>query len=226
MSRSTAPRVVCFDLGGVLVRICRSWDEACVQAQLPFRDALAFASEAMLSRRKDVVDRYQRGELESDAYYVELSRAVDGLYSTTEVAQIHAAWTLEEYPGSLELIQELNRLPNVATACLSNTNAVHWHRLAGEDGRTEYPAVLALRHRLASHLLRCAKPDAIIYEHARAAFFEPLAGRPEDIIFFDDLPENIAAASAAGWTAFQVDTHADPPSQMRAHLVSLGLLSR
>ena len=81
MSRSTSPRVVCFDLGGVLVRICRSWDEACVQAQLPFRDALAFASEAMRTRRKDVVDRYQRGDLESDLYYAELSLAVDRLYS-------------------------------------------------------------------------------------------------------------------------------------------------
>jgi HAD superfamily hydrolase (TIGR01509 family) len=210
----------------VLVRICRGWDEACVQAQLPFRDALAFASEEMRSRRKDVVDRYQRGDLDSDAYYVELSRAVDELYTSAEVEQIHAAWTLKEYPGALSLIQELNRLPEVTTACLSNTNAVHWRRLAGEDGLTEYPAVLALRHRLASHLLRCSKPDASIYERARATFFESLAGRPEDIIFFDDLPENVLAARAAGWTAFEVDPHADPPSQMRAHLVNLGLLSR
>jgi len=206
------------------VRICRSWDEACVQAQLPFRDALAFASEAMRTRRKDVVDRYQRGELESDIYYTELSLAVDRLYSVTEVEQIHAAWTLQEYPGALELIGELNRLPQVSTACLSNTNSAHWRRLAGEDGRAEYPAVLALRHRLASHLLRCSKPDAIIYERARAAFFEPLAGRPEDIIFFDDLPENVASARAAGWTAFQVDPQANPPAQMREHLAHLGIL--
>jgi glucose-1-phosphatase len=226
MSSSTAPRVVCFDLGGVLVRICRSWDEACVQAQLPFRNALAFGSEAMRSRRQDVVDRYQRGDLESDAYYVELSRAVDELYSIAEVEQIHAAWTLQEYPGALALIRELNRLPEVTTACLSNTNAVHWRRLAGEDGRTEYPAVLALRHRLASHLLRCSKPDASIYERARATFFESLAGRPEDIIFFDDLQENVLAARAAGWTAFLVDPLGDTPSQMRAQLVNVGVLPR
>jgi HAD superfamily hydrolase (TIGR01509 family) len=86
--------------------------------------------------------------------------------------------------------------------------------------------VLALRHRLASHLLRCAKPDASIYERARASFFEPLAGHPEDIIFFDDLPENVAAARAAGWTAFEVDPHADTPGQMRKHLASVGILTR
>lgn len=207
------------------MRICRSWDEACVQAQLPFRDALAFASEAMRSRRKEVVDRYQRGDLESGAYYVELSRAVDELYSIAEVEQIHAAWTLKEYPGALELIQELNRLPGVTTACLSNTNAVHWRRLAGEDGRAEYPAVLALRQRLASHLLGCSKPDASIYERAAASFFESRSGRPQDIVFFDDLPENVLAARAAGWTAFEVDPHGDTPSQMRMLLVSVGLLA-
>jgi FMN phosphatase YigB (HAD superfamily) len=140
------------------------------------------------------------------------------------VEQIHAAWTLQEYPGALQLIEELNRLPEVATACLSNTNAVHWRRLAGEDGRIEYPAVLALRHRLASHLLGCAKPDAMIYERARATFFEPRAGRPEDIIFFDDLPENVASARAAGWTAFEVDPHGDTAGQMRSALVSVGVL--
>jgi FMN phosphatase YigB (HAD superfamily) len=208
----------------VLVRICRSWDEACVQAQLPFRDALAFASEAMRTRRKDVVDRYQRGELESDIYYAELSLAVDRLYSVTEVEQIHAAWTLQEYPGALALIRELNGLPLVTTACLSNTNTAHWRRLAGEDGRAEYPAVLELRHRLASHLLRCSKPDAEIYERAAAAFFEQVPGRPEDIIFFDDLPENVASARAAGWTAFEVDPHGDTPGQMRKRLVSCGIL--
>lgn len=208
------------------MRICRSWDEACVQAQLPYRNPAAFASEVMRSRRKDVVDRYQRGELEADAYYVELSLAVDGLYSIPEVELIHAAWTLQEYPGALELIQELNGVPGVTTACLSNTNAVHWRRLAGEDGLTEYPAVLALRHRLASHLLGCSKPDAIIYERARTTFFESLAGRPEDIIFFDDLPENVASARAAGWTAFEVDPHGDTPAQMREALVSVGVLAR
>jgi FMN phosphatase YigB (HAD superfamily) len=130
---------------------------------------------------------------------------------------------LNEYPGALGLVQELNRLPGVTTACLSNTNAAHWRRLANEDGRAAYPSVLELRQRLASHLLGCAKPDAQIYARAQAAFFGDQGGTPEQIVFFDDLLENVEAARAQGWTAFQVDHEGDTVRQMRTHLAHAGL---
>ncbi|MEO8178699.1 MAG: HAD family hydrolase [Deltaproteobacteria bacterium] len=216
-------RVVCFDLGGVLVRICRSWDQACEQIGLPYRSPGLLATEAWRMRRKAVVDRYQLGGLSAGDYHEELSRALEGLYSAEEVERIHEAWTLKEYPGALELVRELNRLPGVATACLSNTNAAHWRRLSNEDGSAEYPSVLELEHRLASHLLGCAKPDAEIYARAQATFFGARQGAPEQIFFFDDLPENVEAARAQGWSAFQVDHEGDTVSQMRAQLARAGL---
>jgi glucose-1-phosphatase len=216
-------RVVCFDLGGVLVRICRSWDQACEQIGLPYRSPSLLATESARMRRKAVVDRYQLGALSAGAYHEELSRALDGLYSALEVERIHDAWTLKEYPGALQLVRELNRLAGVTTACLSNTNAAHWRRLANEDGSSEYPSVLELEHRLASHLLGCAKPDAEIYARAQATFFAERPGAPEQILFFDDLLENVEAARAQGWTAFQVDHEGDTVSQMRAHLARAGL---
>jgi len=216
-------RVVCFDLGGVLVRICRSWDQACEQIGLPYRSPGLLSTEAWRMRRKAVVDRYQLGGLSVEAYHEQLSLALEGLYSAAEVERIHGAWTLEEYPGALALVRELNQLPGVTTACLSNTNAGHWRRLANEDGRAEYPSVLELEHRLASHLLGCAKPDAEIYARAQAVFFGARGGAPEQILFFDDLLENVEAARAQGWTAFQVDHEGDTVSQMRAHLARAGL---
>jgi FMN phosphatase YigB (HAD superfamily) len=216
-------RVVCFDLGGVLVRICRSWDQACGQLGLPYRSPEQLATEAWRMRRKAVVDRYQLGGLSAAAYHEELSRALEGLYSPAEVERIHDAWTLEEYPGALALVRELNQLPGVTTACLSNTNAGHWRRLANEDGSAEYPSVLALQQRFASHLLGCAKPSPEIYARAQAAFFAERSGTPEQILFFDDLPENVEAARAQGWTAFQVDHEGDTVSQMREQLARAGL---
>jgi glucose-1-phosphatase len=216
-------RVVCFDLGGVLVRICRSWDQACEQIGLPYRSPELLATEAWRTRRKAVVDRYQLGGLSAAAYHEQLSLALEGLYSAVEVELIHEAWTLKEYPGALELVQELNQLPGVTTACLSNTNAAHWRRLANEDGSAEYPSVLELQQRLASHLLGCAKPDAEIYARAQAVFFGARGGTPEQIVFFDDLLENVEAARAQGWRAFQVDHEGDTVSQMRAQLASAGL---
>jgi FMN phosphatase YigB (HAD superfamily) len=227
-------RVVCFDLGGVLVRICQTWAEACTRASLPVRSAEWLASDAWRTARRQVGDRYQSGQLECAAYFAELASLSEGLFSAAEFEQIHGAWTLEHYPGALELVRTLNAQPDVLTACLSNTNHAHWVRLVGADGRNEYPAVAELRHQLASHLLRCAKPDARIYALAQATFARAIVSqarasgaaelRPSDILFFDDLPENVLAARAAGWTAFQVDPSGDTVAQMRGWLAGAGIL--
>lgn len=216
-------KVVCFDLGGVLVRICRSWSEACRRVGLPERDVEGLAAEAWQARRHDIVERYQRGELDCSAYHAALSQALEGLYSASEVEQIHHGWTLEEYPGAFELTSHLSRLTGVTTACLSNTNHAHWQRLAGGDGRREYPSILELRHKLASHLLGCSKPGARIYELARSRFSEGGVTHPEDIIFFDDLEDNVLSARALGWTAFSIDHTGDTIRQIRRHLVASGL---
>ncbi len=223
MAPQTPPKVVCFDLGGVLVRICRSWDEACSQARLPSRSADWLASEECQTQRKDVADRYQLGQLDCREYYAALSQALRGLYSAREVESIHTAWTLEEYPGVLELIRALNGTTGVSTACLSNTNHAHWQRLAGMDGRREYSAVPELRHRLASHLVGYAKPDPQIYRLAHAKFSEAGAVQAENIFFFDDLADNVSAARLAGWTAFLVDHRGDTALQIREHLRGVGI---
>jgi HAD superfamily hydrolase (TIGR01509 family) len=221
-------RVVCFDLGGVLVRICRTWADACARAALPARNAEHLASDGWREPRRRAGDRYQSGQLQCAAYFAELAAASDGLFSAAEFERLHHAWTLDHYPGALELVRALNAQPGVVTACLSNTNHAHWVRLAGADGKNEYPAVAELRHQLASHLLGCAKPDARIYQLAYAKFSEATADqtaplRPSDILFFDDLPENVHAARAAGWTAFPVDPSGDTVTQMRGLLASAGV---
>jgi len=223
MSIDAARRVVCFDLGGVLVRICRSWGEACARAKLPARDAEWLASDAWQARRRAVGESYQRGEVTCSAYFSALVDSLDGLYTLDEVERIHTVWTLEHYPGALELVRALNARENIVTACLSNTNHAHWVRLAGVDGRSEYPAVLELRHQLASHLLGCGKPNPEIYALAQATFTRDHPLEPADIIFFDDLAENVDAARDAGWTAFQVDPTGDTIAEMRARLASVGV---
>lgn len=224
-------RVVCFDLGGVLVRICQTWAEACGRAALS-RNVEWLGSDTWIARRRQVGDRYQSGELECSEYFSELAALSEGLFTAIEFEQIHRAWTLDHYPGALEFVRALNASPGITTACLSNTNHAHWVRLIGADGKNEYPAVAALQFQLASHLLGCGKPDARIYALAYATFAEgtrSLAGsgasplNPSDILFFDDLAENVAAARDAGWTAFQVDPRGDTVAQMRGFLAGAGV---
>lgn len=207
--------VVCFDLGGVLVRICRTWAEAVATAGLDARGPHDMAEEAHVRCRRTLIDQHGTGALTNDAYYSAMSRAFDGAYSPAEMERIHHAWTLDLYPGVTELVAELNQLEHVVTACLSNTNDAHWLRLVSD----EYAPIATLRHQLASHQLRAAKPDPRIYEQALAIF----GVEPAQVLFFDDLKENVEAARRAGWQAEELDPLGDTVTQMRGHLQQRGI---
>ena len=216
-------RLVCFDLGGVLVKICRNWSEACRAAGLDVRGNSA--GERAGNLRRELMHRFGTGQLSESQWAEETALALGGLYSKSELRRIHHAWSQAEYPGALELIEELNAL-GVVTACLSNTNSAHWSRLTHREGEAplpgvpEYPAVLRMRHRHASHLLGLAKPDAAIYR----AFEQATEHAPSDLLFFDDLPENVAAARAAGWKAERVNPHGPTIAQLRRLLATHGVL--
>ncbi len=213
-------KIVVFDWGGVILRICRSWDEGCGRAGLEVRggsDAPELASE-----RRRIAHEYQIGALDCDAFCRGLADATGGLYSADEMRRIHDAWLIEEYPGVAELVARLTNTPLITTGMLSNTNHLHWAQQlhAHEGGTSRFPTARLLEHRHASHLLGIAKPEARIYER-----FEAASGfRGEDILFFDDLAENIAAARSRGWRAEQIDHTADTASQMALHLAAYGVL--
>jgi putative hydrolase of the HAD superfamily len=213
------PRVVVFDLGGVLIRICRSWAEACAAAGLPLRVDVEEADAS--GRRYELSARHGVGAMSSDEFFRAMSAALGGAYSPEEVQRVHDAWLLGEYPGVHGLIDDL-RDAGVATGVLSNTNHAHWVRLTPRHmgGTDEFPACGRVDHPHASHVLGLLKPDQAIY---RA--FERLSGAtPEEIVFFDDLAENVAAAHACGWGGKQVDHTGDTAAQMRGHLRELGVL--
>ncbi len=220
--RSNSVHLVCFDLGGVLVRICRSWEEACARIGLDVRTSDAW--ERDLPARRAVTQQYGVGGIDGDSYARRISELMGGLYSPEEINRVHDAWTIEDYPGVADLLARLNAM-GVPTACLSNTNHGHWVRLTHEEnGRTrpgppEFPVVRLIQHRYASHLMGLAKPDPAIY----AAFERAMKVKPGSILFFDDLEENIAAARQAGWIARQIDYRTDTAPQIESHLREFGL---
>ncbi len=88
-----------------------------------------------------------------------------------------------------------------------------------DRGEPQYPAFLSLDLRFGSHQLDCVKPESEIFvKCARQA-----GARPEEILFFDDLAENVAAARALGWRAETIASHGDPAGQIRRILARLGL---
>jgi FMN phosphatase YigB (HAD superfamily) len=63
-----------------------------------------------------------------------------------------------------------------------------------------FPWLAKFNHRTFSHRLGMAKPDAAIYRHAA----EGLGVAADEILFVDDLEENVAAARAAGNERYSV----------------------
>lgn len=205
----TRPRLAVFDLGGVVVRICRTWDEACAAAGVSARPARDPAAHGHLLA--PVVRAHQRGEIACDGYAAELAGILGGI-GADEVRRVHDAWILGDYPGIASAIDRIHAA-GLDTACLSNTNASHWDQLQGSE------AFRRIRTRHASHLLRLVKPDAGIYR----AFERATGASPGDIVFFDDLPENVDAARGCGWSAVLVDHAGDTAAQVIGALHAAGV---
>ena len=206
MSVASSPiRLVCFDLGGVVIRICQSWDEACAAAGIPVRDTALW--QRTHTDRLRVLAEFQTGRIDAPTFADRVSEQVAGLYSPAEILSVHHAWMLDEYAGVAALIDHVHDA-GLDTAALSNTSHDHWDRIVA------YTAVTRLRHLLASHLLGLHKPDPMIFRRLE----EQLGYRAQEIIFFDDTHENVVAANGVGWRAHLVDPEADTAQQIAAIL--------
>ena len=207
----TPPTLVCFDLGGVFIRLQPDLASACRDAGVEHRGGWEhLASDAP---RLDLIERYQVGEIDCQTYYGAMSDLSAGRYSPEEIEAIHRVWVIEPYAGLDALLDEIESA-GLATACLSNTSHSHWGPLL------QIPAIAALGTQHASHLLGLHKPDAAIYQA-----FENAVGIPgEDIVFFDDLEDNITAARAVGWDAVKIDHASETAPQIRAALEQRGVL--
>lgn len=202
-------RLVCFDLGGVLVRICRDWAQGCAAAGVDVRRTPDDPQRLHLA----ITNEHQRGALDMAGFAQQLARTLGGVYTPEEVERIHCAWLCGEYEGVDRVIERIHGA-GVETACLSNTNAAHWESLV------RYPSLRLLRHLHASHLLGLVKPDGACY-----AAFEAATGRaPGEILFFEDTAENAEAAVRRGWRAVVVDPLRETAPQIERALVEHGVL--
>lgn len=113
-----------------------------------------------------------------------------------------ASWPKGFFPGARELLASLRTQHRLA--CLSNTNAVHWGRFP------DFPAIFDTC--FASHEMGVVKPDREAYAHV----LDKLEVRASAVYFFDDLPENVAAAQTLGINAFHVTGFADIEPILRA----------
>lgn len=206
-------RLVCFDWGGVILKICRSWEEGCKAAgiKVPAKKVSALC----LAKQDALAQRFQTGQMSDKAFFRAIAKESGDFHSIEDVAAVHHAWLLGEYPGITDLIEELNAMGDLSTALFSNTNASHWARM-----EEDFPAASLIEHKHGSHLFGLAKPD----EKAFAAFERRVGAAGTQILFFEDTAAHVEAARAFGWNAELIDPKTDTVKQMRSFLAGYEVL--
>ncbi len=202
-------RVVCFDLGHVLVRIRNDWGEA-------------FASVGAAQHHLDNVPfdafpeflRFQDGGIGEEDYLDAL--AMFAGTALDQAKRAHNAIVVGEHEGIDELLGRL-RLNSLRLGCLSNTNVIHWRMMTDPN---LFPTVARLDIQAASHEIGSCKPSVPAFE----AFRIRAGVQPEEILFFDDSDVNVRAAVKLGWKARWVDSSKAPQPQLRRALARLGLI--
>lgn len=202
--------MVCFDLGGVLAKICQTWQEAATRSG----SSAILPVEPLFLEHQPTFRSYQAGELGLDEYVVRL--AEDLSISPAEALRLHESIIVEEEAGAHDLVQELLN-QGIRLGCLSNTNAAHWEILCCPQ---RFPSIAAIPHKLPSHECRLDKPSEAIFRHFETTF----QAHPGEIWFFDDSKRNIEGATAAGWRAVWIDHREAPVQQVRAVLKEAGVL--
>ena len=206
MKRSPQPiEALLFDLGGVVIevdfdRVFRYWTGL---SKLSFQEIRSrFSMDAMYGR-------HERGELEAVDYFNYL-RDMLALEGTLEA--IIQGWN-EIYVGEItETVQAIlavrERLPCYA---LTNTNPTHqaaWEAL--------FPRVIASFERVfVSSEMGARKPEQAAFTTVAEAIGVP----PPGILFFDDAPENVTGAAAAGMQGVLVRS----PEDVKQALAGLGV---
>lgn len=205
-------RLICFDVGGVLVDTCRTFVEGIAAAGLPFRST-PLEIETLYGSALDIRQQYRTGQIASDSYARGISSALNGLYSSDEVVQVRDASIKDTYPETETILYELNGFSGIQVALLTNTNLEQWSRVVVR------PWVRYVDHAFASHELGIAKPSPEVFKAVETA----TQTLPSQILFFDDAEANIAVSSHLCWRSVLVDSSTNPGIQIRQELSQWGI---
>ncbi|MEO1957513.1 MAG: HAD family phosphatase [Methylophilaceae bacterium] len=194
---------ILFDVGGVLIEL----------NGLPSIAKLLDSNQSLEDIYKHwmaapSVIGHETGKLSTDEFAQEVVKDLKLSITADAFMENFSTWIVGTFPDTFDL---LDAIPNtLKVAALSNTSDAHWKEVeaTGLANKIEY---LYLSHKI-GHL----KPSLPAFQCA----VDGLGVPPEEIIFFDDVIENINAANSFGLKAHQVLN----PSQAKAILNQYKLL--
>ena len=130
-----------------------------------------------------------RGDLSEDtAEPVILKRIPERLHGKVSHLLHHWAYERDVIPGMYELVQDLKQA-GYSIYLLSNAST------APPEYWKQYPVSRFFDGTMISSYERCVKPSDEIYRR----FTDRFRLAPEECVFIDDTPSNVAAAIANGW---------------------------
>jgi putative hydrolase of the HAD superfamily len=204
------PAFIYFDLGNVLCLFSRPQEIRQVSEVSGVPEEKI--SEVLLNHETGILWEYERGEIDDQQFYEKFCRLTD---SRPEMSALLRADS-EIFQFNVELLPIVAHLEDaqIPLGILSNICPPHWRFVS--DGR--YGMIPgAFKKTVLSYEVGAQKPSEKIYRRATE-----LAGvAPNQILFIDDIEENVAAAHRAGWDAVQYTT----PDALEQELLSRGIRS-
>jgi len=170
---------VAFDLGGVLLRL----NEARSTFGLDEDDS-TFIQTWLMS---PAVRMFECGKIDENQFASNVLDELPLRIGRQEFMRRFRAWPDCLYPGVASLLDHIPA--ETKTALLSNTNPVHWY-----SGDMREVLRSRLDHIFLSYETGHVKPDAAAFAQVVECFGCP----PEEVLFLDDNPLNVDAASQFG----------------------------
>ena len=184
-------KTLIFDFGNVLINL--DFDR-CFNA---FEELLQvdWSKSKVPPSIQEAIIQYDKGLISNE----EFVSAFIAMRNDVEFDQVKEAWNylIADMPSTrFEFLENLRN--HYQLVLLSNINAFHVDRvheiLDIDHGVRDFEGIYFDKV-FYSHLIGKRKPEKDIYQYVQAE----LKLKPHEILFIDDIPENIEAAKAQGW---------------------------
>ena len=196
---------ILFDVGGVL--LTNGWDHRERAAAVAH---FGLDAQALETRHEEVMDAWERGEIDLNAYLSATVFYEPRAFSRSEFFSFMLAQSQRLPHGALHILAELATSNPCMLGALNNEARETNEFRFGHFGLRRYFKVA-----FSSCYMGLRKPEPAIYLRA----LDILGCRPERILFIDDRQENVAGGLATGMKAIRF-TGADT---LRVALVELGV---
>lgn len=178
-----------FDLGGVVIE-CTPFSKM-LEWQTHVR-----TSDEILTKwsESSAVRDYQLGVISTKDFAESIIEEFELKVGVVRFMREYRLIPKDFYSGAEILLSQISK--NTVTACLSNTNELHWKKLCSINNLEKN-----FKYCFPSHLIHSIKPDEDAFAHVLKVLNLPA----DQIAFFDDRAENVETAKKMGFIAFKTE---------------------